>query len=327
VVGVFVVIVLFGLAYFTFILSGKKFHEQIYPMEAVFPDVMGLRTKDSVVVRGMPIGEVTDLELRPDGVHVLFEVVGHKGKPPPVVMRKDYRVTIVATSILGGRLLQVDEGSPEFGTLPPETVFKGRDPHDLMRDAAELFSELKKGLTEKGGVVESLKEASTNVREISQRLNAGKGTLGKLLSEDDALYNDLKSGVASLKAVLQRVEQGKGTVGKLFSEDDKLFEDLKSGVASLRKISERVEQGKGTLGKLLSEDDQVYRDLKDTVASMRTMAQRLEQGKGMLGKLLSEDESLYKEFSNVVTEAKAALDDLRETTPVVTFTSVLFGAF
>ncbi|MDI6774443.1 MAG: MlaD family protein [Verrucomicrobiota bacterium] len=292
VLGVFLVFVVFGLAYFTFMLSGKKLGEQKHRMEVVFNDVMGLRTKDSVVVRGMPVGEVASLELKPDGVHVFLELVGKRGQGAPVRMKKDYRIAIVTTSILGGRMLTIGEGSRDYGDLPLEMVFNGQDPHDLMSDTAELFSSLRQGLTEKGGVVEGLKEAAADIREISRRLNAGKGTLGKLLSEDDTLYDDLKAGVASL-----------------------------------RKVSERLDEGKSTLGKLLADDDQVYQDLKATVSAARKIAERLEKGDGTLGKLLSEDDALYKEFVNVVQEAKAVLDDLRETTPVVTFASILFGAF
>ncbi len=327
VVGGFVVLILFGLAYFTFMLSGKKLGERTYRMEVVFRDVMGLRPKDTVVVRGMPVGEVKALTLKPDGVHVTLSLTGRRGEPPPVQMRQDYRIAIVATTILGGRMLVIHEGSADKEAIPLDTLFQGRDPHDLMEDATELFSALRQGLTEKGGVLESLKEAAAQIRDITQRLNAGKGTLGKLLSDDDTLYRDLCSGVASFKALLERIEQGKGTAGKLLSEDATLYDDLKGTLASLRAITERLEQGKSTLGRLLSEDDRLYQDLRATVASLRAVADRLEQGKSTLGRLLAADDTLYREFADVVQEAKAALDDLRETTPVVTFTSILFGAF
>ena len=286
VVGFFVVMVFFGLAYFTFMISGKKWGQEVYKMETVFNDVMGLRVKDNVVVRGMPIGEVKHLILKEDGVHVFLEI------RKKLAMRKDYRITIITTSILGGRYLEISEGTSEYGRIPKDFCFTGSDPRDLMRDAAELISEAKKGLVGKDGVIENIREATVEIKNIATRLNKGQGTLGKLFSPDDTLYSDLKSSVASLKTV-----------------------------------AERLEKGKGTLGKLMSEDDSVYKDLKSSVSSLKVIAKRLEEGKGMIGKLLSEDESLYNDLRDTVNEARAALDDVRETTPVVTFTSVLFGAF
>jgi len=42
---------------------------------------------------------------------------------------------------------------------------------------------------------------------------------------------------------------------------------------------------------------------------------------------LIEDDGLYEDAEKLVGEVRAAVDDIRETSPVVTFTSILFGAF
>ncbi len=78
--------------------------------------------------------------------------------------------------------------------------------------------------------------------------------------------------------------------------------------------------------RLLSEDDQVYQDLAATLASFRQMSASIERGEGTIGKLLS-DESLYLEFQSLLREGRAAVDDMRETSPITTFTSIFFGAF
>jgi DNA replication initiation complex subunit (GINS family) len=98
-------------------------------------------------------------------------------------------------------------------------------------------------------------------------------------------------------------------------------------VASLKEVSGRLEQGKSTLGKLLAEDDTMYRDLKSIVVSLKEVSGRLEQGKGLMGKLVADDDTLYNDLKETVEEVRATIDDLRETTPVVSFTSILFGAF
>jgi phospholipid/cholesterol/gamma-HCH transport system substrate-binding protein len=94
----------------------------------------------------------------------------------------------------------------------------------------------------------------------------------------------------------------------------------------LKEISDRLAKGEGTLGKLLSEDDQVYADLAATLASFRGMSESIAKGEGTIGKLVS-DEELYDEFKALVREGRAAVDDIRETSPVTTFTSIFFGAF
>lgn len=249
VVGAFIIMIFLGLGYFTIILSREKWFGPKYTMEVVFKDVMGLRDGDSVVVRGMPIGKVNRLELEKDGVHVFLTL------DEELHMKEDYRITVISTSILGGRYLQIYEGSEDLLELPEGSFFRGEEPYDIIADAAELVNAVKEGIIE-GGVIDNLKDAAGQIKEIITRLNAGEGTFGKLLSKDDKFYEDLEATVASLRDITGRIEKGQGFVGQLV-----------------------------------------------------------------------QDENLYEEIQQAIEEARALLDDFRETAPVVTFTSIFFGAF
>lgn len=284
VVGSFMVMVLLGLGYFTIILSRETWFTPKHQYEVVFRDVMGLREGDNVVVCGMTVGKVKMLELLEDGVHVVASL------DAPVRMHEGYRVTIVTTSILGGRYLQIEEGPESAPRLPDGAVFRGAPPYDLMADAAELINAAKQAAVE-GGIITNLQSMADQLHEIVSRVNAGEGTLGKLLSADDTLYRDLSEAVASAKTIASRLEAGEGTLGRLMSQDDAVYEDLAATLASLRSITARIESGEGLLGRLV------------------------------------QDDALYGEIEGVVGEVRATVDDLRETTPVVTFTSIFFGAF
>jgi len=211
VVGAFMVMVLLGMGYFTIILSKENiFTSDRHKIEVVFKNIMGLSKGDRVVVRGMAIGKVNGFHLKPDGVHV------HATLEQSLNLRTNY--------------LEVNEGSADCPEVGMNTVLHGQDPFDLVADAAVMINSLKNGLTE-GEIVENLKKTMAEIREIADRLSAGKGTLGKLLSEDDKLYNDLADTVASLKNVTARMDKGEGTLGKLLSADDKLYDDLSDSVA------------------------------------------------------------------------------------------------
>jgi phospholipid/cholesterol/gamma-HCH transport system substrate-binding protein len=284
IVGMFIVMVFLGLGYFTIILSRETWFGNKQQMEIVFDDVMGLSEGDNVVARGMPVGKVNRLKLVGDNVHVQLTL------DYPLNMRRDYRIAIVSTSILGGHDLQIFEGTPGAPELGDIALYHGERPYDLMGDAAKVIDALKKGLVE-GGAIDNLKQAAADIQSIIARVNAGQGTLGKLLSPDDTMYNDLAASVASLRA-----------------------------------IADRLEKGGGTLGKLMAEDDTVYADLAATMKSVREVSERLAKGEGMLGRLL-QDDSLYEEIEGTVREVRASMDDMRESSPVVTFTSILFGVF
>ncbi|MFC1497139.1 MlaD family protein [Verrucomicrobiota bacterium] len=253
IVGVFMVVVLLGLASFTFVLSGKKWGQDKYTMNVLFKDVMGLREKDNVVARGMPIGEVSDLELDEDegGVNVTLTLKKR------LKMRLGYKITIVSTSILGGRYLEIYEGPEENDLIDiPCHQFIGQKPYDLMADAAELVNSVKGNFVEEGGVLDNFKKITLDMQEVTSRLNRGKGSLARLLSDDDKFYKDLEATMASIKIISERIEKGEGMVGRLIQDDD-----------------------------------------------------------------------LYEELKQILEETRAAIDDFRETAPVVTFTSIFFGAF
>jgi phospholipid/cholesterol/gamma-HCH transport system substrate-binding protein len=322
VVGAFMVMVFLGLGYFTIILSRDKWFGPKFTMHVVFSNVMGLRDGDNVVVRGMPVGKVKGLKLSDDGTGV--EVVANLVQDLEV--REGYRMRVVSTSVLGGRHLAVDEGPRSGKPLPLKgTPFRGETPIDLMEEAAETISAIKKGLIT-GGVISNIQNIASQLSDVATRLNSGKGTLGRLLSEDDTLYHDLSSAVASLRNVAERIDKGEGTMGKLMSKDDTLYRDLSSAVASIKNVAERVDKGEGTMGKLLSKDDVLYQDLSSAVASLKNIATSVDKGEGTVGKLIKDD-TLYEDVKKAVGEVRATIDDYRETAPVVTFTSIFFGAF
>lgn len=319
VVGVFIVMIFLGMCYFTIILSRETWFGPKTTMEVQFEDVMGLREGDSVVARGMPVGKVKGMKLANRGVAVVVSL------DQGLDMREDYKIQIISTSILGGRYMEIDEGGEDSPKIDSHGVFIGETPYDLMGDAAALVNAARSELVE-GGVFSNLHESAQQLHDVIARVSEGKGTLGRLLSEDDTLYEDLTAVMSDLRSVSDRLAKGQGTLGRLMSEDDTLYEDLSAGVASLRSIAERLERGEGTAGKLLSGDDTLYEDLAATAASLRDITGKIERGEGAVGKLMG-DSGLYDELEGIVKDARAALDDYRETSPVVTFTSIIFGAF
>jgi phospholipid/cholesterol/gamma-HCH transport system substrate-binding protein len=82
-------------------------------------------------------------------------------------------------------------------------------------------------------VYNDLHEITSNLKDLSDRLAKGKGTMGKLLSEDDQLYTNLVAAAISIRDISATVEKGEGTIGKLV-KDDKLYEEVKMTLHELR---------------------------------------------------------------------------------------------
>ena len=319
VVGAFLVMIFLGLGYFTIILSRETWFGTKHRLEAVFHDVRGLRVGDNVIVRGMPVGKITDLGLMNDGVHVMATL------DEDIELREGYQIRVVTTSMLGGQHLEVREGPLDATPMPRTIVYTGAESPDLMADAAEEINALKVGVVE-GGVIENLRETSTQFRQVAERINAGEGSLGRLLSSDDTLYRDVVGTMAALRSVVETLERGESTIGRLLVDDATVYEDLADTLTAVKDVAVRLEKGEGTLGQLLSPDAELYHNLQDATANIRDASAKLNEGNGLLGQMLN-DEELYAQIKGLIGEVSAAVDDFRETSPITTFTSIFFGAF
>lgn len=316
-VGAFMFMVLLALGLFTIVLSRENLFRRTYTLNIVFDSVMGLREGDNVFVRGVDIGKIKLLRLQPDGVHITASL------DKELVLREDYRIEILPSSVLGGRYLNISEGTESRPPLPAGQEVRGTSPVDLIDEATRTVQSVRTSLNE-GGILTNLEAIAVQFRQITTQLSQGQGTLGRLLM-DDKVYKDIETMTANLKAVSTDLEEGRGTIGKLL-RDEKVYDDIADIAKNLKTVSQNLADGKGTLGKLLGEDDRLYNDLSSAVASLKRIADSVEQGKGTIGKLVKDD-ALYDDTKALINEARAAVDDFRETSPITTFSSVFFGAF
>ncbi|NLE68193.1 MAG: MCE family protein [Lentisphaerae bacterium] len=321
-VGTFMFAVLLGLCIFTIVLSREKFFSAAFPFEVVFEDVMGLRSGDNVVIRGMIVGEIKELKLSDGGVLLRCET------ERPIRLREGFKIQIIASSILGGRYLQIDEGPVEGPEIPAGAEIRGTPPKELMNEAAEVVAEVRKALKEKQ-TLENLGDAVESIKLISARINSGEGTIGRLVN-DPQLYDDARDVVNELKLSIR--ERG-------------LLAKLENSAANLEEVTDKINRGEGTVGMLVN-DDTLYNDaaaivsdlrasiqqrqllgnLEKSMANIEEITRKINQGEGTVARLVNDDD-LYKEIQRTISDARAALDDLRETSPITTFSSVFFGAF
>ena len=289
-VGFFMFIILIALGIFTIVLSRQNFFKTTYPVAVSFDRISGLREGDNVFLRGMKVGVVKETLLKNHHVVVRADL------DVPVQFREGYKVEVVSSSMLGGKQLKINEGPLDASAIPEDAVINGTPPTDIL---------------------EELGAAVAGIREMTDQISAGQGTLGKLI-KDDALYNNLRD-------VSDKLAKGEGTIGKLIN-DETVYTDLQSTMANLKDVSGRLANGEGTLGKLLSEDDKLYQDISASMTNLKEITGKISSGDGTLGKLVNNDE-MYVEAQKLLIELRAAIDDMRETSPVTTFSTIFFGAF
>lgn len=274
IVGLFMTAVLGLLIYFTLIISGTDLFNGKHkvPVEVAFDDVGGLKVRDSVMMRGMTVGSVSEMQLANHGVQVTLLI------DEGLTFKEGYRISVNTGSLLGGCYLLIEEG--QGPVVAQGHQLQGESPNNWMRDLGKIVANLRDA-TEGDhlrNIITNLDASVQSVRLAIERVEKGQGMLGKLFSDDMSLYNDLSNAVSSLRSVAVKIDSGDNSLGRLINDDGSVYTNLSASIVNLKTISDRLEKGEGTLGKLLSSDSKVYDDLQATVENLKTVSARLEAG-------------------------------------------------
>jgi phospholipid/cholesterol/gamma-HCH transport system substrate-binding protein len=248
----------------------------------------------------------------------------------------DSQAQIAAGNLLGTKYINITKGkSPQ--TVKPGDELKSVDVaefQDVVRQSYSAVAALQDILNKLNGVLAAVQAGQGTIgkllvdetlynrvlaiadeaNKLIATLNSNKGTIPKLLN-DDRLYDDVRSTVARVNNLMDGLEQGQGTAGKLL-KDPGVYDDTRAMIADVRKTIAQANQmladvnaGKGTAGKLLKSDD-LSNQLHDTLARLDTMLDKINNGQGTLGQLLV-NPSLYESLDGTSREMTGLLKDFR----------------
>ncbi|MFC1877737.1 MlaD family protein [Thermodesulfobacteriota bacterium] len=136
-----------------------------------------------------------------------------------------------------------------------------------------------------------------NLTEITDKINQGQGSIGRLINDDDTVTT-LNQTLASLKEITDRIKNGEGTLGQLIAKDDSI-QNLNKTLASLSDITETINRGEGTIGRLVHEEETVE-TLNQTLTHLNTYMEKQETFQTYLdyrGEYLTKEEALKSYLS------------------------------
>jgi phospholipid/cholesterol/gamma-HCH transport system substrate-binding protein len=303
-VGLFVLVGLFVVAAAIFYVTGSQFLGPKYRLKTLLPEVSGLSTGAPVRIDGVEVGNVEKISIVPRSA----EKPAEKNKNIEVIFRverqfqsdilTDSTAMLVTEGLLGNRYVNITRG---FTGVP---LKEGQEVPGTEEKA------IKEVVERSADVLANLQALSENIQDLVHGVQAGKGTIGKLLN-DPAAYNHLNSILAKGDTMITDVQAGKGTLGKLVASDE-MYTKVNTGLDNANLILADVRAQKGTLGKLLY-DPTLYDQAKQAVTNGNSMIADVRAGKGTLGKLAT-DETLYNKLRDTSTNLASATAKLNDNT-------------
>ena len=292
-VGILVIISLTVFAVAIFFISGQMgFLTRRYTIKAYLPSASDLREGASVRLAGIVVGNVSKIRISPymdpqRAVELELKIARKYQKE----IRADSVGTVETVGLLGDSYVDISRGTPGQEVVAEGGAIKTAEKIDItavVRNSNDVNL--------------NLRALSSKLDDITEQVQSGKGTMGKLLY-DQALYNKMSATTGSMQGMVDRMQRGEGTLGKLMA-DETLYNRTVATIDRLNQVLDDVQHGNGTLAKFIS-DPAVYNNLNRLMADTNTLIGSINAGHGSLGKL-AKDEQLY----NHMNETFAHLDTI-----------------
>jgi phospholipid/cholesterol/gamma-HCH transport system substrate-binding protein len=322
-VGVLIIISLTILvAIIVLVLGVESPFAKRYTLYTYLPNIGGLRQDSPVMLEGVTVGNVEGYEFAEleKGVRVTLRIQ----KKYQDRIRTDSIAHLRSLGLLGDKYIEISQGTRDGRPLSEDETVTGAPPLDLdemiaranhtfdnLGDTVGNVKDITQAMKEgKGTVGKFLKNEDVykNLNEFLRKTHEGSGTLAGLVN-DDRLYKDLSNTAANLKIATENLRKTEGMAGKLIN-DKEMGDKLASSINKLESVVARMEKGDGTLGKL-STDPALYNNLNSVMANVKPITEKVAKGEGTVGKLF-QDKQLYDNTNNTMKELQLLIRDVRQ---------------
>jgi phospholipid/cholesterol/gamma-HCH transport system substrate-binding protein len=232
-VGILVLVGIILLFYMSFRVSRLERLKGV-TYTALFPSVSGLVVNANVEVAGVPVGRVEQIGLEKGMAKVSMKI-------GQAQLHQDAEAAVKTHGVLGDKYIEVKPGSPDTPLLPPGAAITNvRSAPDM----DQLFTSLESAARGMADLGKSLEQAiggaqgRNAIKEVVANLQVASAGLKEMVQENKGKVNDI---VTNLDDVSIKVKAGQGSLGKLVT-DDKLYNEAEKTLRKMQKAAEGVQE-------------------------------------------------------------------------------------
>jgi len=256
-------VLIFGLFY---IGSKENLFTKTFDVYSVFSSVSGLAEGNNVQFAGINVGTVKSISiLSTDKIKVTMSIQEKVRE----FIKKDSEASINSEGLVGNKVLTIYGGTP--GSTP---VDAGDSIHSIKpAELGDIIANLDKSSKEAQKIAEQ-------ITEITQKVNNGEGTLGKLVNNSD-LYDHLDSLTAnvanSTKSIDKILAQTSTTINSVTNDIQSLTVSIKLITDNIGEITTKINSSQSLVGTLLT-DTVFANDIKGVLRNTNQTTANLEMG-------------------------------------------------
>ena len=274
-VGIFIIVGSIAVVVGIFLVGKEEgLFRESFRVSSYFATIEGLRVGASVRLAGVDVGIVDRITISPQNNKVRIDM--KLRKTVKSFIKKDSYAMIEQEGLVGSKFVTLSVGSAVAEEVSDGDLLMSKEPF--------RFSAI---LEDAQGMIANTRAATAEFTKILAAVNAGKGTLGKLITDED-VYQALKRATAQADTSLRKTAEEFANIPKFISgvsenlygvtkNIGKLITDVDSTVVNARDILSKVNEGQGTLGALIVER-KIYDSLMVIVRKGIAMAEAARDG-------------------------------------------------
>jgi phospholipid/cholesterol/gamma-HCH transport system substrate-binding protein len=237
-----------------------------YPLYGRFAWGQNLKQGQPLLLAGVTIGYVNDVEIRDDGFLDVELRVNNEYKVPRNAVAEVIPVGIFGDAAVA---MRVDRPNPQAfasgDTVPTQRASSGLDAltaraDTISRSLGQITAAMEREMVGGGGI-RDMRMTIATMNRLATQMQGVVAEQNRNLSSTMAAFRSTARGMDSAQVA--------STMAQLrlsAANADSLMQRLSSNSTQLQAIMARVERGEGTVGKLLT-DTLLYRDMRNLLAN------------------------------------------------------------
>lgn len=274
-----IILFIFGFNY----LKGTSLIDRQKTLYAVYDEVDGLLVGANVMINGLSIGNVTELEFLKNSTKILVTL---KVKDELNFSSKS-TASIYETGVLGGLAISIE---PLF------------DRESIVQTGDTLRSSVRPGLTEL---------INRQIEPLSRQLQSTITSVDSIFSGASSVLNkqtqlNIKESIEVLTSAINSINNSAYIIEATLTEKN---DKISKSIDNIESISENLSKVTKELNEFGLSN--VLVDLKESTEGINSVIQNLNSESSSLGKLINKDE-LYENLNSSIISLNNLIDDINE---------------
>ncbi len=295
-VGIFVVVGLVILIYFTFRVSKwGGIGEKGYKLTVDFESAAGLEPKANVKMAGVPVGKVEEIRLVGNRARLVLRI--DEGVRIPI----DSVASIQTQGLLGEKYVEIYPGSRTEQVLPPGGRIANTQPplnlDELVRKLSMIADDVKRFTDSLAGSF-GTEEGKQALAEILRNVRDASSVLAKVTTGNEDRLNRILANIDALSAELKEIsstnkEDLRATIANLRAFSQTLKEETPGLARNLEDMGKQVStvfgENRENIRESITSLKSASAKLDNTLDAAEKVMAKIERGEGTLGMLLNDN--------------------------------------